>query len=64
MSNWSKLETKNRRKKSLNYPPHFQTNNQASSFVSNMSDDEVPEPSATASEIGPEDEEAASDQCF
>jgi len=29
-----------------------------------MSDDEVPEPSAAASEIGPEDEEAGSDQCF
>ena len=29
-----------------------------------MSDDEVPEPSTAASEIGPEDEEAGSDQCF
>ena len=29
-----------------------------------MSDDEVPEPSAPASDIGPEDEEAGSDQCF
>jgi len=29
-----------------------------------MSNDEVPEPSAAASEIGPEDEEAGSDQCF
>ena len=29
-----------------------------------MSDDEVPEPCAAASEIGPNDEEAGSDQCF
>jgi len=29
-----------------------------------MSDDEVPEPSADVSEIGPEDEEAGFDQCF
>jgi len=29
-----------------------------------MSGDEVPEPSAAASEIGPEDEKAGSDQCF
>jgi hypothetical protein len=29
-----------------------------------MSDDKLPEPSAAASEIGPEDEEAGADQCF
>jgi len=29
-----------------------------------MSDDKVTEPSAAALEIGPQDEEAGSDQCF
>jgi len=53
ISNWSNIETQNQRQKNtkLTHPILASTN-------------EVPEPSATASEIGPEDEEAGSDQCF
>ena len=53
ISNWSNIETKNWRQKitKLTHPILASTN-------------EVPEPSAAASEIGPEDEEAGSDQCF